>query len=410
MSKKYSQKKGSFKNPYSSISPEDFEKMCKAVDKAFSQVGSVVGQATQQAASTVQQSAYLSQQQAALQAKQEAAAQASLVKSRFKSTVGLTVSGVLMILVGGSAALLLTNFAVLGAVVQFAAEMSATEDIVGFVVMGAIALGFVLLMVLGIRNLITASNLRALQRAFGTSEALLFTDLATRLHTTADQARKRAAKLVKRGLIPEGRIDDENTTLMVTNNAYQQYCQVRQSRQQLLEQQKADQAARAADEAARLARDKELASRLTPSQRAFLAEVRGYQSRLRELDELIDDALVSERIVAIEGILARILARAEEAPSVIAGIGRLTSYYLPTTVKLLVSYDNLEDQPVQGENVSNSRREIEKTLEVLRAAFEKLLDDTYHEMSIDVSTDISVLHSILAREGLVDGPFDIKSS
>ena len=116
--------------------------------------------------------------------------------------------------------------------------------------------------------------------------------------------------------------------------------------------------------------------------------------------------LVSERIVAIEGVLARILARAEEEPSVIAGIDRLTNYYLPTTVKLLDAYDNLEDQPIQGDNVSSSRREIEKTLEVLRGAFEKLLDDTYHEMSIDVSTDISVLHSVLAREGLTESPFD----
>ena len=116
----------------------------------------------------------------------------------------------------------------------------------------------------------------------------------------------------------------------------------------------------------------------------------------------------SERIVAIEEVVGRILARAEGEPSVIAGLDRLTAYYLPTTVKLLAAYDNLEEQPVQGENIAASRREIEHTLGVLHSAFEKLLDDTYQDLSLDVSADIAVLQAMLAQEGLVDGPFDVK--
>ena len=135
---------------------------------------------------------------------------------------------------------------------------------------------------------------------------------------------------------------------------------------------------------------------------------RDYLGQLRRLDESIDDAAVSERIVAIEEVVGRILARAEGEPSVIAGLDRLTAYYLPTTVKLLAAYDNLEEQPVQGENIAASRREIEHTLGVLHSAFEKLLDDTYQDLSLDVSADIAVLQAMLAQEGLVDGPFDVK--
>ena len=148
--------------------------------------------------------------------------------------------------------------------------------------------------------------------------------------------------------------------------------------------------------------------RLTPEQRAFVATGRDYLGQLRHLDESIADAAVSERIVAIEEVVGRILARAEGEPSVIAGLDRLTAYYLPTTVKLLAAYDNLEEQPVQGENIAASRREIEHTLGVLHSAFEKLLDDTYQDLSLDVSADIAVLQAMLAQEGLVDGPFDVK--
>lgn len=35
-------------------------------------------------------------------------------------------------------------------------------------------------------------------------------------------------------------------------------------------------------------------------------------------------------------------------------------------------------------------------------AFEKLLDDLFQETAWDVSTDISVLHTMLAQEGLTE--------
>ena len=84
-------------------------------------------------------------------------------------------------------------------------------------------------------------------------------------------------------------------------------------------------------------------------------------------------------------------------------------YYLPTTVRLLSAYDDLEDQPIQGETISQSRLEIERTLDVLISAYEKLLDATFQDLSLDVSADIDVLHAMLAQEGLTPSPFDMKT-
>ena len=57
---------------------------------------------------------------------------------------------------------------------------------------------------------------------------------------------------------------------------------------------------------------------------------------------------------------------------------------------------------MQGENIISSKKEIEKTLDTLNRAFEKLLDDLFQETAWDVSTDISVLHTMFAQEGLTE--------
>ena len=80
-------------------------------------------------------------------------------------------------------------------------------------------------------------------------------------------------------------------------------------------------------------------------------------------------------------------------------------YYLPTAVKLLEAYEELDAQPVQGENILSSKKESEDTLDTLNIAFEKLLDDLFQETAWDVSSDISVLKTMLAQEGLTKNDF-----
>ncbi len=62
-------------------------------------------------------------------------------------------------------------------------------------------------------------------------------------------------------------------------------------------------------------------------------------------------------------------------------------------------------QPVQGENILNSKKEIEDTLDTLNIAFEKLLDSIFQEEAWDISSDISVLKTVLAQEGLTKDDF-----
>ena len=77
----------------------------------------------------------------------------------------------------------------------------------------------------------------------------------------------------------------------------------------------------------------------------------------------------------------------------------------PMTVKLLDAYEKLDAQPIQGPNIVSSKQEIEKTMDTLNSAFEKILDDFYQDTAWDISSDISVLNTVLAQEGLKDSDF-----
>lgn len=110
----------------------------------------------------------------------------------------------------------------------------------------------------------------------------------------------------------------------------------------------------------------------------------------------------------MEQIVHLIFQRAEEHPEVIPDLKKLMDYYLPMTVKLLDAYEDMDKQTIQGETIQSSKKEIENTLDTLNEAFAKLLDSIFQDTAWDVSSDISVLHTMLAQEGLTGNEFEKK--
>ena len=122
--------------------------------------------------------------------------------------------------------------------------------------------------------------------------------------------------------------------------------------------------------------------------------------RIRKCNDEIPGEEISRKIDHMEELVRRIFARAKAAPEVIPDLKKLMDHYLPMTVKLLNAYADMDAQPVQGETIQASKREIEQTLDTLNLAYEKLLDDLFADTALDVSSDITVLNTLLAQEGL----------
>ena len=125
-------------------------------------------------------------------------------------------------------------------------------------------------------------------------------------------------------------------------------------------------------------------------------------AEMKRLDESIEDPAVSADIVRLQQVSEKIFARVKEEPTKLPQIRRFLDYYLPTTLKLLNAYADMDAQPVQGETILASKKEIEDTLDTLNLAFEKLLDSIFEDTAMDVSSDISVLNTLLAQEGLTE--------
>ena len=117
----------------------------------------------------------------------------------------------------------------------------------------------------------------------------------------------------------------------------------------------------------------------------------------QEQNTIRQEALM-EALGVDEVYIDRMSGRSTDRPE----LKKMMDYYLPMTVKLLNAYADMDAQPVQGETIQASKREIEDTLDTLNLAFEKLLDSVFQDTAMDVSSDISVLQTLLAQEGLVE--------
>ena len=125
---------------------------------------------------------------------------------------------------------------------------------------------------------------------------------------------------------------------------------------------------------------------------------------MKRLDENIADPGISADIVRLEQVSAKIFEEVKAHPEKLPQIRRFLDYYLPTTLKLLNAYDRMSGTGVSGENIDTTLAKVEGMMRTITAAFEKQLDSLYGAEALDISTDITVLENMMAREGLVEDP------
>lgn len=198
--------------------------------------------------------------------------------------------------------------------------------------------------------------------------------------------------MIRLDMFREGHLDETGSTLMLTDSTYQEYLRTKNLREQeaLLER----------EEQAMIAEDPELAAL-----KEAMEEGQRNVELIRKANEEIAGEEVSKKLYRLEDVTRKIFDHIRSHPQNLSDIRKFMSYYLPTTLKLVHVYCELEKQPVSGENIVNAKADIERTLDTINVAFENLLDDLFEETAMDVSTDISVLEAMLAQEGLTESGF-----
>ena len=123
-------------------------------------------------------------------------------------------------------------------------------------------------------------------------------------------------------------------------------------------------------------------------------------SEMRRLNDAIKDPKISAQIDRLEAVSLRIFSAVKEDPKKLPQIRRFMDYYLPTTLKLLNAYDRMGSAGVSGENIGGTMKRVEEMMDTIVAAFEKQLDSLYGADALDLSADMTVLETMMAREGL----------
>lgn len=254
-----------------------------------------------------------------------------------------------------------------------------TAAVLGFV--GGIALIF-----RGAARLNAVKRFRAYRKTLGEGTQCSLEKLAVCIGRDVRFVRRDVCRMIDRGLFLQGHLDNEKTMLITSHETYRNFeasrleFENRQAREKL--------------EAQKPLRDSHLQEVLDRGN-AFVAQI-------RKCNDDIPGAEISAKIDRMEQIVRRIFRRAETNPEVLGDLKKLMDYYLPMTVKLLNAYADMDAQPIQGQTIQSSKKEIEDTLDTLNLAFEKLLDDLFRDTALDVSSDITVLQTLLAQEGLTD--------
>ncbi len=226
--------------------------------------------------------------------------------------------------------------------------------------------------------------------AVGNAEYFNIEKLADKVGVTTKELIKNLEQMIRKNILPGARMDRNKTTLMLTNRAYEQYKAAENSRiqREANAQLRGEPAVKVTDDM-----DDEVKRILDDGNRALI-QVRAIN------DEIPDTLVMSDKLYRLEEIMRRIFDQVKKDPSSAQDLRKFMDYYLPTTTKLLTAYVELDRQPVQGDNIKKTKAEIENSLDTINDAFEQLLDSMFTDMALDISTDISVMKTMMAQDGL----------
>ncbi len=214
------------------------------------------------------------------------------------------------------------------------------------------------------------------QGVIGQRNSVFLSDLAATAGVSEKKVMDDLQKMIADGTLPTGYIDRASGRLVLTDQGYTA---------PEAEPKKAEPTKAQAKEAPKEDPDS-----------VFLRQI-------REVNDAIPDPEMSQKIARIEEITQKILAYQKNNPSKAPELRQFLNYYLPTTLKILNAYAQMDAQGIEGENISAAKARIEGMMDKVVEGFEKQLDQLFKTDAMDIATDVEVLERMLDKDGLGSG-------
>ena len=246
-----------------------------------------------------------------------------------------------------------------------------------------VACGFGAMIAAGASRLSASKKLGALADAaekLNAQKGLSVEMLADLTHQTKKKVLKKLRSYIHKGWL-NAWLDDETETLYLTAEDY-----------------------RAAKEAAAAAAQPQPEKEETGDAPLSLDTARRFAAVLEKEQQLMQDAQAREELAAMHKTTTAICDWLEAHPESQPKTRRFAEYYIPTTLKLLHTYNDVQGQ--QGENAETIRRDIAGILHTLNQAYENLYNNLLSDVAMDISSEIAALQGMLANDGLTGREFE----
>ena len=252
-------------------------------------------------------------------------------------------------------------------------------------VLTLVACGFGAMIAAGASRLSASKKLGLLADAaekLNAQKGLSVEMLADLTHQTKKKALKKLRSYIHKGWL-NAWLDDETETLYLTAEDY-----------------------RAAKEKAAAAADAQPQPEKaeTGDVPLNLDTARRFAAVLEKEQQLMQDAQAREELAAMHKTTTAICDWLEAHPESQPKTRRFAEYYIPTTLKLLHTYNDVQGQ--QGENAETIRRDIAGILHTLNQAYENLYNNLLSDVAMDISSEIAALQGMLANDGLTGREFE----
>lgn len=251
-------------------------------------------------------------------------------------------------------------------------------------VLTLVACGFGAMIAAGASRLSASKKLGALADAaekLNAQKGLSVEMLADLTHQTKKKALKKLRGYIHKGWL-NAWLDDETETLYLTAEDYRA----------------------AKEKAATAAAQPQPEKAETGDTPLNLDTARRFAAVLEKEQQLMQDAQAREELAAMYKTTTAICDWLEAHPESQPKTRRFAEYYIPTTLKLLHTYNDVQGQ--QGENAETIRRDIAGILHTLNQAYENLYNNLLSDVAMDISSEIAALQGMLANDGLTGREFE----
>ncbi|MFW6679643.1 5-bromo-4-chloroindolyl phosphate hydrolysis family protein [Lacrimispora sp. AGF001] len=217
-------------------------------------------------------------------------------------------------------------------------------------------------------------------------------ELAASIGKSQEYVLKDVEKMMRLGIFPQAHLDEQKTCLILSETTYNQYLECQKA---LKEREKEEELKKISDNE----------TQGNQALQEMMTQGRNYLRILKEANDAIPGEVISRKISMLEDVIQRIFDTVLKHPDQMGEMEQFMDYYLPTTVKLVNAYRDFDSTGIEGNNIINAKKEIEGTLDTINLAFERLLDDLYQDTAMDITTDASVLQTMLKKNGWAESDF-----